>query len=237
MYKPVKMFIGYDHIDTALIKAYSVCKYSIKKHSDIEVEPIILPELQKKGYYWRNWHHGKQASDFTYTRFLAPFLKGFYGYAIFCDADFVWNCDPMEMFDFVNPANAVTCVKHPFSPWEPPKGIHLQTNQPRRAYHRKNWGSMMIFNCEHEYCKQLTPKFVNDHHTHPNVLLDLWWAKDAIGNLPHTYNYLVSYYHDIPNPKAIHYTEGGPWWKYAENVEFADVWNNYYNEFIADGVI
>ena len=32
-------------------------------------------------------------------------------------------------------------------------------------------------------------------------------------------------------PKAIHYTEGGPWFDDYRDCEYADVWNQYHKEY------
>ena len=33
-------------------------------------------------------------------------------------------------------------------------------------------------------------------------------------------------------PKAIHYTEGGPWFKNYRNCEYGDVWKQYLNQMM-----
>ena len=54
-----------------------------------------------------------------------------------------------------------------------------------------------------------------------------WCNDEEIGDLPLEYNYLVGYYHKIPRPKAIHYTDGGPWYIDYQNVDYAEDWLNY----------
>lgn len=224
MKSSVKMFIGHDSKQSSV---WDVCKQSVEEHSKIDIQPIALNSLVSRGHFWREQAIG--STEFSFTRFLAPYLKGFYGYAIFCDSDFIWNCDPLELLDHVNPSKAVSVVKHDIKP-EQLKDVKMD-GQKQLWYPKKNWSSLMVFNCDHAFTKRLMPLTVSEspagylHEFH-------WCHEETIGSLPHTYNYLVGYYNDIANPKAIHYTDGGPWHPGYENVEFADTWNFYKQKVI-----
>lgn len=225
MKQNVKMFIGYD---TNQSFVYHTARMSVLDHSSIEVEPLHITELQKKGLYWRNQNIG--STEFSFTRFLVPYLKGFNGYAIFCDSDFIWNSDPIELLEYINPSVAVSVVKHDI------KQEQLTTvkmdNKQQMWYPKKNWSSLMVFNCDHEITQKLTPTAVSEQS--PAYLHQFEWCnEDFIGEIPHTYNYLVGYYNDNNNPKAIHYTDGGPWHAGYETVEFFDKWNFYRDKFIS----
>lgn len=218
------MFIGFDSKQGI---AYDTCRLSIKEHSDIEIESIMADNLDRKGYYWRE---NEGSTEFAFTRFLTPYLKGFYGYAIFCDSDFIWNCDPKEIIELVNPNHAVSVVKHDILP-DQVKETKMD-NKNQSWYPRKNWSSLMVFNCSHPFCRKITPAVVSDSPA--GYLHEFkWCSDDNIGSLPHTYNYLVGYYNDIEEPKAIHYTDGGPWHKGYEDVQFADKWL-FYKQKVVD---
>lgn len=220
----VKLYIGHDSKQSGIV---DTCRLSIKDHSEIKIETIFLNSLRSNGLFWRAQAEG--STDFAFTRFLTPYLKGFYGYAIFCDSDFIWNCDPLELLDVVDKTKAVSVVQH-----------NIQQNQIKPLkmdgqkqiwYPRKNWSSLMVFNCNHAFVKRLTPLTVSESPA--GYLHEFQWCNDKhIGNIPHTYNYLVGYYNDIVNPKAVHYTDGGPWHPGYENVEFADRFNFYKNKVI-----
>lgn len=224
MKQDVKMFIGFDSKQAL---SYDTCRLSILDNSNIEIQSIMLPGLEAHGYFWRK---DQGSTEFAFTRFLTPYLKGFYGYAIFCDSDFIWNCNPVELLDIIDPMHAVSVVKHNIQPSQVKKTKMDDKNQS--WYPRKNWSSLMVFNCDHPFCKKITPAIVSQSPA--GYLHEFQWCNDQyIGTLPHTYNYLVGYYNDIKEPKAIHYTDGGPWHPGYENVEFADKWN-YYKEKVIE---
>ncbi|KAD4889266.1 hypothetical protein E3N88_21339 [Mikania micrantha] len=103
--KPCRIFVGYDPREDV---AYEVCRYSILKRSSIPVEiiPIKQSELRKKNYYWRD--RGKlESTEFSFTRFLTPFLGGYEGWAMFVDCDFLYLGDIKELFDLVDQKFAV----------------------------------------------------------------------------------------------------------------------------------
>jgi hypothetical protein len=83
------------------------------------------------------------------------------------------------------------------------------SGMPQSNYPRKNWSSLMLFNCSHPACRNLTIECVNTES--PAYLHRMQWCKDdEIGEIPYQYNYLLGYYF-TNDAKAVHYTEGGPW--------------------------
>lgn len=224
MKEKVKLFIGHDSKQSSIA---DTCRLSIKDYSNIAIETIHLNSVESNGLFWREQAIG--STEFAFTRFLTPYLKGFYGYAIFCDSDFIWKCDPLELLDVIDISKAVSVVKHNIQP-EQIKPFKMD-GQKQSWYPRKNWSSLMVFNCDHPFTKRLTPQVVSESPA--GYLHEFSWCDDKnIGSIPHTYNYLVGYYNDETNPKAIHYTDGGPWHPGYENVEFADDWNFYKNKVI-----
>ena len=224
MKQEVKMFIGMDENQRF---CYDTCRLSIEDHSNIETNPIDLSSLSNRGMYWRE--QGEESTSFAFTRFLAPYLKGFYGLAIFCDSDFIWNCDPKDLLQHVDTSKAVSVVKHNIQPSQL-KPFKMD-GKKQSWYPKKNWSSLMVFNCDHPFTKRLTPLTVSESPA--GYLHEFKWCDDQnIGSLPHTYNYLVGYYNDLENPMAVHYTDGGPWHSGYVNCEFADRWYHYKNKVI-----
>ena len=92
-------------------------------------------------------------------------------------------------------------------------------------YPKKNWSSLMLFNSQHEDCKALSPKIVSTES--PRYLHRMeWTTEEKIGSIPIEYNYLVGYYKD-KKPKALHFTDGGPWHKDYQDVEYKEEWLLY----------
>ena len=59
-----------------------------------------------------------------------------------------------------------------------------------------------------------------------------WLKDDEIGDLPCDWNWLVGWYKKEDIPRAIHYTEGGPWFKNYRTCEFNDEWKNCLQEMM-----
>ena len=214
----MKIFVGYDtreHI------AYQVCKHSIlTKQPEADVRPLKQQELRDAGWYKRPID--KLAStEFTFTRFLIPELANFKGWAVFMDCDMILTTDIKELFDQADDKYAVMCVQHDYTPKE---GMKMD-GQKQTIYPRKNWSSVMLFNCGHPSNAKLTQDLVNDPEINGAYLHRFSWLKDEeIGELDHTWNYLVGVYDDIETPNLIHYTEGGPWFENYRDCEFNELW-------------
>lgn len=218
-----KVYIGFDSSNYGQTLAYEVCRKSIIKNTklnNLEIYPLKKKELSEKNYYYRK-NDELASTEFTYTRFLAPFLSNYEGYAVFCDSDFLWRCDIAELEKYMKPELAVSCVQHDYTP----TCTYKMDGLKQTIYPRKNWSSLMVFNCSHPSTKKLTLEAVNNES--PAWLHRMQWANDEeIGSIPTTYNYLVGYY-DFDNPKVIHYTDGGPWHRDYQNVKYGELWTEY----------
>ena len=214
----MKVFVGYDTREDI---AYQVCKHSIvSKQPEADVRPLKQQELRDAGWYTRSVD--KLAStEFTFTRFLIPELTNFNGWALFMDSDMILTTDIQELFDQADDKYAVMCVQHDYTPKEGTK----MDGQVQTVYPRKNWSSVVLWNCGHPSNKIVTTDLVNNESTTGKYLHRFSWLKDEeIGQLDHTWNYLVGVYNDIEKPKLIHYTEGGPWFENYRNCEFHQLW-------------
>lgn len=214
----IPIFIGYDPREDI---AYQVCKHSIvSKQPNADIRPLKQSELREAGWYTRPID--KLAStEFTFTRFLIPELTNFQGWALFMDCDMILTTDINELLEQADDRYAVMCVQHEYKVQE---GFKMD-GQKQTVYPRKNWSSVVLWNCAHPSNKIVTTEFINDEKTTGKYLHRFSWLKDEeIGKLDHTWNYLVGVYHDIETPKLIHYTEGGPWFENYRNCEFHTVW-------------
>jgi lipopolysaccharide biosynthesis glycosyltransferase len=216
----MKVFVGYDTREDV---AWQVCKHSIvSRNKDVEVKPLKLKELIDQGWYKRE-EDKLGSTEFTFSRFLIPELCNFNGWAVFCDCDIIFLNDIKELFDQADDKYAVMCAKHDYTPKE---GVKMD-GQTQTVYPRKNWSSVMLFNCSHPSNQALTSDLVNDPNTTGKYLHRFSWLTDEeIGELSHEWNWLAGWYTEPADgkPKAIHYTEGGPWFENYRHCEYHDLW-------------
>jgi hypothetical protein len=223
------IYIGYDSSNFGQKIAWEVCKRSILNNCS-DKSKINIIKLEKNKLIEDNIFNRKDndgSTEFTYTRFFVPYLNNYKGFALFVDSDFLWECDILDLFkNYTNTKYAVSCVKHKYSECNDKYKMDGQTQE---WYPRKNWSSLMIFNCEHtNVIKHLVLK--NTNNKSPKWLHRMNWCKDEeILEIPKEYNYLVNYYFD-ENIKALHFTDGGPWHPKYQNVIFADRWLRYISE-------
>lgn len=220
------IYIGFDSTNYGQKLAYEVCKRSIRKYNEkIFINKLVKKELEESNIFKRLDNTG--ATEFTYTRFLVPFLNNYRGWSLFCDSDFLWFCDPNELIEECKkyPDKAVFCVKHKYTKCN---GKEKMDGRKQEWYPKKNWSSLMIFNNSHPSIKNLSQDNVNIRS--PKWLHRMEWCKEAeIGELDKCYNYLVGYYNDNKY-KALHFTDGGPWHPGYEKVEYGNLWFNYLSE-------
>lgn len=185
----IQVYIGYDPRQPV---AFQVCAHSIWKHTSA---PVSITRLDLR--YLPITRRG--LTEFTYSRFLVPYLSGFEDVSIFMDSDVLVRGDVAELlaYPLAYPAEAVFVVPHV------------------RSFERP---SVMVFNNAH--CKILTPEYVQDE---TNALFDFGWT-NGTGSLPVAWNHLVGY--DPPNPEAklVHFTQGVPCWPETKDCEFGDEW-------------
>ncbi len=213
------IFIGYDSREKI---ASDVCEFSIKKRSSDSntITLLKLEELKKKNLYTRMYDK-LSSTEFTFSRFLVPYLMGYKGWAVFCDCDFLWLDNISNLFKLKNDKFAVMCCKHDYKPSNKLK----MDGRQQLWYPRKNWSSMVLWNCGHPSNLKLDLKSVNSQEG--KYLHRFGWLQDnEIGSLSIEWNWLVNWYKE-PNdgkPKALHFTEGGPWFENHFNTEYANVW-------------
>jgi hypothetical protein len=221
----MSIYVGYDPREDI---AYKVCEYSIYKHTPgASVKPLKQDQLRREGYYTRPVDN-LGATEFTFTRFLIPALQNYKGWALFCDCDFVWTEDIEELFKKADDKYAVMVVKHDHKPTNAVK----MDGKPQTQYPRKNWSSMILWNCGHPSNKRLTPEEVNSR---PGSFLHRfeWLADSEIGSVETKYNFLVGWNNESKDgtPVAYHWTEGGPWFPAYMDCPYKNVWYQYLIEY------
>lgn len=239
---PLKIFIGWDSRDRA---AYDVLKFSIEKNTfnKIKIIPLNHKELRRQGYFSRPWLVEPQTGDmidlvdkrkfsteFSHTRFLVPELCKHQGWAVYMDCDMLVRCNIKELLELKDESKAVMVVKHNHKP----KQERKDTGEPQQRYHRKNWSSMVLWNCGHPSNKQASIFTVNTRAG--SWLHGFEWLNDLeIGALPSYFNWIEGStpIEDVP-PKIIHFSQGGPWQTGKRDIMFSDEWWRYYKLYNDD---
>jgi hypothetical protein len=208
MARPIPVFIGYDPHERA---AVNVLADSLHQHSSepLAITPIVARQLQ--GVLQRP-RDPRQSTEFSFSRFLVPWLQDYSGWAIFMDCDMLCRGDIAELWACRDDRYALMCVQHDHVPTETVK--FLGALQSR--YEKKNWSSLMLFHCDR--CTALTPAYVNGATGLQLHRFD-WLADEAlIGPLPlHRWNHLIDVQPaaavpaEAGGPALVHWTLGGPW--------------------------
>ena len=223
----IKVFIGYDSHETV---AFHVLAHSIHARASqpVAIMPLMLTQLEAVFHRPRN---ALQSTEFSFSRFMVPYLSGYEGWSLFCDCDMLMLDDIAKLWALRDDRFAVQVVKHEHVPPEETKFL----NQPQSKYAKKNWSSVMLFN--NSKCKALTVDYANTA-TGLELHQFKWLGDDAlIGEIPHRWNHLVDY--DPPAPVSdlslIHYTEGGPYFEAYKTCGYADLWFSERARMLAAG--
>lgn len=148
------------------------------------------------------------SNSFLVSRFLVPSLCEFKGWALFADGDMACTRDVKHIFDLADNSKAVMVVKHDYQTKHKLKYIGSEMECPNVNYKRKNWSSLVLWNCAHPSNAILTQEYIvgaSSTHLHRFE----WLKEDEIGELPSDWNYLVG--ESAPASAALyHYTLGVP---------------------------
>lgn len=228
MIEPLRVYVGYDSRED---DAYRVCEDSLRRTATapVVVTPIRLQKAERLGLIDRPWRicrgsiwdvpsEAPQSTEFAISRFLVPILAQS-GWALFVDCDVVFCRDVYELFALRDPRFALQCVKHGELTDTAPK----MDGQPQTVYSRKNWSSVMLFNCDHEAHNALTLEVLR---TKPGRDLHrfFWLQDEEIGALPPDWNWLVNVEGVPANPGIAHFTLGVPSMDGHAEDDYAEIW-------------
>lgn len=220
------VYIGYDPNE---IVAYHVLCQSILEQSSrpVRLTPINLSNL--KGVFARE-AVATQSTEFSFSRFLTPYLSGYEGWSLFMDCDMLVRADIADLFALADDRYAVMVAQHDYVPRDEIKFLdHVQTR-----YAKKNWSSVMLMN--NARCRALTPQYVNEasglqlHQFH-------WLESEAeIGAVPLEWNWLVGEYENNPAARIAHFTRGGPYFPEYVDCDYGDEWRAVRARTVSAGV-
>ena len=202
----IPVFIGYDPREAI---AFHVCANSIIRHSSqpVQIIPVALNLFRE---YTET--HTDGSNHFIYTRFLVPYMMEWKGHAIFIDGDMIVRDDIAKLWDMRDYSKVVQVVKHDYRTLMAIKYLGSKNED----YPRKNWSSVILWNCNSYPNRKLTPEYVMKA-TGAELHRFTWCTNDRIGELPPEWNWLPDEYGENPDAKLLHYTLGTPCFH-----EFAD---------------
>ena len=186
MSEVIRVFIGFDPRQSI---AFQVCSQSVWEHASM---PVSITRLDLRNLPIRKMG----LTQFTYSRFLVPYLSGFTGYSLFLDSDILVRYDIGAMPEPGGESNVSMVM----------------------GEKRFEWPSVMLFN--NALCTHMTPEYVQNEKC-----FDFAWARNPTA-LQSEWNHLVGYDKPNPEAKIVHFTRGVPVWKETAGCEFSQEWIN-----------
>lgn len=214
----MRVYIGYDEREDA---AYVAACNTLRSHSPnsyitkldsarLAAAGLLRRPVDRRGIMYDINSNAPCSTEFSNSRFLVPILAQS-GWALFVDCDMLFFADVDELMKFADPDKAVMVVKHQLVSESGSK----MDGQPQTHYARKNWSSVMLFNCDHPANRRLSLDDVNNRPGRD--LHAFYWLHDSeLGELPADWNWLVNVQPEPAQIKIAHFTLGGPWisgWK------------------------
>jgi lipopolysaccharide biosynthesis glycosyltransferase len=219
----IKVFIGYDEREPV---AYHTCVDSIIRQSS---EPLQITPLSLKNFqHFYSEPHTDGSNDFVYSRFLVPYLCGYNGHALYLDGDMVVNTDLAALWARRSAYAAVQVVKHDYQTKAPVKYLGARNEN----YPKKNWSSVILWNCAH----------YGNRHLHPDTIKNMsgaelhrfdWLPTDRVSALHPNWNWLAEEYEENNDAHILHYTLGTPCWPEFETCGHANDWHRAYLQMSA----
>jgi hypothetical protein len=248
------IFIGYDEREPT---AYSVAKHTLEKYAKvpINVHKLCHRDLRKRGLFNREWKieadgqyvdlcDGKPFStQFSHSRFIIPELwkqlddPDKSPLVMFVDCDFIWTDDIGKMFKDIEAtvalkqAKALYCVKHNYTPTNTIK----MDGMKQELYNKKLWSAMFVINMDYPVNRDWDFKYMVETETGRAMHGFDWLFPEEIGDISESWHYVAGHSETrLPKEyiKALHYTNGGPWFPHMRNCLHAEMWLDEYNDYL-----
>jgi|SRR5574343_214568 len=210
----LRCFVGYDPREAV---AYHVCCQSILENTKYPVSFHPVRGERRDG-----------SNDFIYARFLVPWLCGFSGSAVFVDGDMIVRGDISDLFALRRLDVGAQCVQHAYKTKHPTKYL----GNKNEDYPRKNWSSVILWNCAFRPNRILTPEYVASKS---GAFLHrfLWLQDNQIAPLPDAWNRLVLEQPVQESDRLLHYTIGTPCFQEYADCDHAEEWHAAYRRATA----
>lgn len=188
----LRVFVGHEPL-VAIQTNVAISTVYENASAPVSVTPLVLHQLpiSRRGL-----------TEFSFARFLVPWLCGFEGTSLFIDSDVIVRGDVAELFALADPQYAV------------------QVCDIKPEFER---AAVMLFNCGHPDNRILTPEYIDS----TTELLHLIRWTQAIGHIPMNWGHAVGYSRPQPVERLelIHYTAGVPAWPETADCEHAEAWH------------
>ena len=210
----LRVFVGYDPREAV---AYHVCCQSILENTKYPVSFHPVRGERRDG-----------SNDFIYARFLVPWLCGFSGSAVFVDGDMIVRGDISDLFALRRLDVGAQCVQHAYKTKHPTKYL----GNKNEDYPRKNWSSVILWNCAFRPNRILTPEYVASKS---GAFLHrfLWLQDNQVAPLPDAWNRLVLEQPVQESDRLLHYTIGTPCFQEYADCDHAEEWHAAYRRATA----
>lgn len=205
----IRIFAGYDAREA---QGFHVFLESLIRTSS---QPLAITPIQGDKRDGSN--------SFTYARFLVPSLCNFEGMAIFVDgSDMLMREDIAKLAALADPDCAVQVIQHDYQTKHSRKYLGTIMEADNADYPRKNWSSVVIWNCGHARNRWMSPQALKVENG--TYLHRFSWLKDEeIGAIPKQWNALVGE-ECVGMASIAHFTLGIPSIPAYHDVDFAEEW-------------
>lgn len=210
----IRLVIGFDQREA--IAYHTFCQSVLSRASlPVSFTPLALNTL---GSYRET--HTDCSNTFIYSRFLTPYLMDYRGWAIFADGDMVCLDDIARLWALRDDTKAVLVAHHDYKT----RATEKYLGNINQDYPRKNWSSVILWNCAHQANRRLDPEYVMNHpgsHLHRFA----WLPNELIGEIPKDWNWLTTEYPDKHDASLLHYTLGTPCFSDYSSSAMAEHWH------------
>ena len=210
----IRLFIGYDPREAVV---YHVCVNSVIRQAS---QPVAITPLALKNLGQYVERHKDGSNQFIYSRFIVPELMGFHGWALYIDGDMLLRADIAELWNLRDESKAVLCVHHEYKT----KMHEKYLGAKNQDYPRKNWSSVVLWNCGHAANRRLSSQFVQQA-TGAQLHRFTWLEDELIGTLPKVWNWLPDEFGANPKAKLLHWTLGAPCFHEFADAPMAEEWH------------
>lgn len=205
----IRLFCGFDAREAVGFHAFV---QSLIGTCSVQVSLIPLSGSQRDG-----------SNAFTYSRFAIPELCNWAGWAIWMDgADMLLRGDVAELGKLCAGKEALKVVKHDYATKHPRKYVGTELETDNEDYPRKNWSSLILWNCGHMAHFTAREQIRNGDGA---FLHRFAWLEDSdIGELPVEWNWLADEYGENSEAKLLHWTAGIPGFYHYRDAPHAYEW-------------
>jgi lipopolysaccharide biosynthesis glycosyltransferase len=182
----LRIFVGHDPLQpvSTTVLVHSIISRASKP---VCVTPLSLKTLPIKR---------RGLTEFTYSRFLVPYLCDYQGWSLFLDTDMLVLEDIAKLFELADDRHTIQLVKNK---------LRLD---------------LILFN--NAKCRELRPAVIDDMSRDP---FGLWWAS-SVGALPEEWNHCVGCDDPRNDAMLVHFTQGVPFFLDTEGTEYVDEWRS-----------